>query len=149
MALLVAVVAAPSAYADSFDASFTCTSSCVAIPTDPAVWFPSPIIPISFLSESFTVTLNAGDTPTDAFTWEIWSGPSTWDFRISDLTNSTSDDGPSFGFDSHQGAPFGSGNVCFNHVTAPEPGAFGLMLLGLGLVFAGRKRLSQGIPQAN
>jgi hypothetical protein len=32
-------------------------------------------------------------------------------------------------------------------ITAPEPGAFGLVLLGIGLVLVMRKRIARGLPQ--
>ena len=148
MALLLAVTGAPSAQADSFDASFTCTSACVSLPTDPPVSFPSPIIPISFFSESFTITLNAFDNPADTFTWGIGSTGSNWYFEINDVTNGRSDDGPSFSFGPGNSAPYGSGCVNFSQVAMPEPSSIALLLLGVGIVFVSRKRIRQGFHQA-
>jgi hypothetical protein len=147
IALLLAVVAAPSAYADSFDASFTCTGSCVAVPTDPPVTFPGPNIPISFFSQTFTITLHGQDLPTDSFTWGVKSDSSSWSFVINDLTTGLSDLGPSFNFGQGGGAPYGEGKVCFQ--TAPEPEASALLLLGVGIVLLVRKRMRQGIPQSS
>jgi len=67
--LLFAVICVPNTHADSFDASFTCTSSCVSVPIDPNVFFPSPIIPITFDGFSFKITLNPYDTYSDNYAW--------------------------------------------------------------------------------
>lgn len=144
--LVLVVTGAPNAYADSFDASFTCTGSCVSMPTDPFVTFPSPNIPISFFSETFTITLNSLDNPTDSFTWDVAVSGSNWDFVINDLTDGVSDTSPSYSFSGSGTAPYGSGTVCFTSV--PEPSPYALMLLGLGIVFAVRKLMSHRLPQA-
>ena len=139
--LLLVVAVAPAARADSFDASFTCTAACASVPTDPVVWFPSPIIPISFYSKTFTVTLNSGDSPTDKYTWGIGSNSSNWYFQINDVTTGWSDSGPSFGFDQWNPAPFGSGCVNFDHVLAPEPYSGALLLLGIACILLVRRRM--------
>jgi len=147
LALLVGALGASSAYADSFDATFTCTTSCVAVPTDPAVNFPGPIIPVLFFSQSFTITLNNLDTPTDSFMWSIGTNGTGWDFVITDVTNGSSNTGPTFQLGPSGGTPFGSGSVDFN--TVPEPGSVALLLLGVGMVFVARKRMGHSISQAN
>jgi len=147
LALLVGAFGASSAYADSFDASFTCTTSCVDVPTDPGVIFPGPIIPISFFNQSFTITLNNYDNPTDTFDWSIGTNGSNWDFVITDVTNGYSNSGPSYQYDPSGGTPYGNGCVNFN--TVPEPGSVALLLLGVGMVFVARKRMGQSIFQAN
>jgi len=147
LALLVGALGASSAYADSFDATFTCTTSCVDVPTDPGVDFPGPNIPISFFSQSFTITLDNFDTPTDSYTWSIGTSGSGWDFIITDVTNGNSNCGPTFQIGPTGGTPYGSGSVNFN--TVPEPGSVALLLLGVGMVFVARKRMSQSISPAN
>jgi hypothetical protein len=149
LALVVAAVMAPSARADSFDASFTCTGSCVDVPTDPGVYFPGPTIPISFFSQLFTITLNDFDNPTDFFTWNIQTNSSSWSFVINDVTNGWSNSGPSFSYGQGQNAPYGNGCVNFNNVRAPEPNSMALALLGVGMVFAARKRIRHSISQTS
>jgi hypothetical protein len=148
VALLLVAINAPGVWADSFDASFSCTTACVAVPTDPAVTFPSPTIPISFFSQSFTITLNAFDNPTDDFTWGIGTDSSGWHFEINDLTTGWSDDSSSFSF-GQDGTPYGNGCVYFDHQSMPEPSSLALMLLGIGIVFLARRRLRQSLPRAS
>jgi len=146
VALLVGAIVAPNAWADSFDASFTCTSSCASVPTDPFVWFPSPTIPILFFSENFTITLGSFDSPTDQFTWDVGTNSGGWYFQINDLTNNTFDNGPTCNFDGSHDAPYGAGGVNFDSV--PEPSSVALLLLGVGIVFVARKRTARGLAQA-
>jgi|SRR5208283_884915 len=142
IALFFGVVGAPNALADSYvDASFTCTTSCVSVPTDPTVSFPSPIIPVNFFSETFNMTLNALDNATDTYTWGVESTASSWYFVTNDITNGTSDTGPSFAIGG-SGTPYGSGYVCFTPGPTPEPSPSALLLPGIGLMFVLRKRLA-------
>jgi len=137
MALLFGVVGAPNAQADSsLDATFTCTTSCVSVPTDPSVQFPGPTIPVIFFSETFNVTLNTLDNSTDSYTWGVGSTGSSWYFVINDITNGTSDPGPGFAIGG-SGTPYGSGCVYFTTppTATPEPGSGSLMLLGVGIAF--------------
>jgi len=145
--LLVVALAAPNVWADSFDASFTCASSCSSVPTDPFITFPSPNIPISFFGQSFSITLDGSDNPTDSFTWNVVTSGSNWYFQINDVTNGKSDAGAWFSCGGGS-APWGSGDVVFDHATAPEPYSGALLLLGLGVVFAVRKFMPRGLPQA-
>lgn len=154
IALLFAALCAPNARADSFDASFTCSGSCVSVPTDPPVLFPSPTIPVAFFSQTFTITLNGSDTPTDAYTWGVGSTSGSWYFVIEDITTGTSDAGPSFALGA-LGIPGGTGSVDFtavvtpNAVGAPEPSSGALLLVGLGIVvFVVRKHMGRGLPLA-
>ena len=137
LALLIGLVVTPRAHADSYaDASFTCDSSCVDVPTDPLVTFPGPTIPVSFYGQGFDITLDSSDKGTDTYTWGIDTKGSSWDFVITDTTNGKSDYSPWFADGSH-GKPYGSGSVCFTPpppcVSTPEPSSGGLLLLGVGL----------------
>jgi hypothetical protein len=149
IALLLAATCAPNALADSFDATFTCASSCASVPTDPLVTFPSPTVPVSFFSENFNITLNQWDAPTDTFTWQIGTISSSWFFEIDDLNTGKHDTGPSFSFGQGNPAPWGSGNVNFDCVYVPEPTSIALLLLGLATVFVAHRRLRHGLVQAN
>ena len=146
--LLVVALAVPNAWADSFDASFTCTASCSSVPTDPFISFPSPNIPISFFNQSFSITLDGSDNPTDSFSWSVGTNGASWYFQINDLTNGKSDVGPWYACGGN-GSPWGSGSVIFDHVAAPEPYSGALLLLGLVAVFAARKFITRGLPQAS
>jgi len=135
LALAAAALCVPAARADSFDASFTCTTSCVDVPTDPVVTFPSPTIPIFFFGQTFTITLNALDTPHDSFQWSVVQSGSFWYLLITDLTNGSSNYGQSFSIGGSNSAPFGSGGMWFtDNVAAPEPSAGFLLVLGVGAV---------------
>jgi len=153
LALLVGVVVAPNAQAQTdADVSFTCATSCASMPTDPFVTFPSPTIPITFFSETFNVTLDPSDSPTDTYTWGVESTGSSWYFLIDDNTDGIFDKGPSYSFGG-SGAPYGSGGVYFTCLPTPEPSSGSLMLLGLGIalvswkwIFMGRSRSQAADP---
>jgi len=151
LGLFLAVSFTPRAHADTFaDASFTCDSSCIAVPTDPPVSFPSPNIPVNFFNQSFNIILNSFDQSSDNYTWGIGSNNNSWYFIINDLNNGFSDFGPSFLFGNF-GIPYGNGHVYFdcNPPTAtPEPGSVGLLLLGLVVALAFRKQLRASRLQA-
>ena len=132
VALLFGVICAPRAYADTFDATFTCDSICVDTPADPPASFPSPTFPVNFFHHSFSMTLNALDKATDKFTWGVVLSASGWEFVIHDLTNGTTDTSQWFAFDKY-GNPYGSGQVLFPSVATPEPNSSTLLLLGLGI----------------
>lgn len=149
-ALLFGVVGVPNAQADSsLDATFTCTSSCVSVPTDPPVSFPSPIIPVDFFSQTFTIELNALDNATDSYTWGIGLIGSTWYFQINDITNGTFNVGPSYTIGG-SGTPFGSGCVYFTSgpTPTPEPSSGSLMFLSVGIAFLVWKFMGRRRPQA-
>jgi hypothetical protein len=61
--------------------------------------------------------------------------------QIADLTNNTSDELNDF-LDGSPGNFSDSGGLSFAAVAAPEPSSVGLLLLGIGLVFVVRKRVS-------
>jgi len=135
-------IIAPAAHADTVeDASFTCDTTCVSVPTDPPVTFPSPNIPINFFNQSFNIILNSLDHSSDTYTWGVGLNNSNWFFEINDLTNGQCDYGPSFSYGG-SGAPYGGGGVYFNcPTTAPEPSSVSLLLLSLLAAFVLRKFL--------
>jgi hypothetical protein len=143
--LLLAAVLAPKAHADTYtDASFTCTSSCVDVPVDPPVTFPSPTIPVIFFGQTFSITLNNFDRDTDTYTWGVGSSGSDWYFLIQDITNGLSNIGPSYQI-GNSGTPYGNGGVYFT--STPEPGSGILLLLGLAVGFLVWKFKDRSDPQ--
>jgi hypothetical protein len=153
LVVLVVAVGAPIAHADSFTATFTCNAPCTSTPTAPTVSFPSPTtITETWAGFSASIPLAAGDLPTDTYTWsnqllDLIAG-NFIDFTILDANTG---DHP----DVTISTPFrlipavDSGTITFTTVAAPEPGTVGLMLLGIGSVFALRKRTGQGLSQAS
>jgi len=148
LVLLAGVVVAPNAHGQTdADVSFTCATACVSMPTDPLVTFPSPTIPITFFSETFSMTLDPSDKPTDTYTWDVGSSGSSWYFEIDDDTDGIFDRGPWYeigGF----GAPYGNGDVDFTCLPTPEPSSGSLMLLGVGIAFLAWKFMGRSRPQA-
>jgi len=146
LVLAAAALCVPTARADGFDASFTCTNSCIDVPTDPLVIFPSPTIPISFFSQTFTITLNSLDAPTDHYQWSVVLNGSVWSLLITDLTRGTSNGSSWFSWGSNP-APYGSGDMNFDSVS--EPSSISLLLLGLGMLLVVQKFVRRGLPQAS
>lgn len=154
--LLFVAIGAPNAHADLFHPTFTCTGTCsVAPPTAPNVSFPSPTsitetwFVIGVFTAPISLTLPATDSPADIYQWQntndILATPPFITLKITDLNNGvvtsvTETFNVSF-------ARFtDSGNLTFTPV--PEPGTVSLMLLGIGLVAAMRKRIAQGTHPA-
>ena len=148
--MLFAVIGTPNARADSYDATFTC-SSCFATPEIPSgVTFPTPT--------TFTITygpitfsdfiLSAPDAPTDTYEWSTAGfqccasndNPpiNSQEFYITDETDGVTSTG------TWEGTQLGNGNgsLTFSPASAatPEPAPVFLMLLGVGLMFLMRKR---------
>ena len=154
LSVLVLSLVAPTTHADSFTPTFTCTGTCVSIPTAPDVSFPPNTITETWNEFTITLSLDPSDKPTDDYTWnndviiEELFVEDVVQFIIMDITNNT------FAADmiilgpqaSH---PADSGVLSFSPVAAPEPSSAGLMLLGVGLVFVLRKRIGQRLPSAS
>ncbi len=153
--LVFATVVAPCARADAV--TFTCVateySPCtVATPTAPDVTFPSPTLDITWDSQTFEVTLLSSWLDTDSFSWFESNNL----FIINDLSQPLT---PSV----YNSEPINTnsppvndqgGTLSFNSATAsaPEPGTFSLMLIGLGslgLTIVMRKRIAQCLPHAS
>jgi len=143
--LLFSFNGAPSAQADSYAPTFTCTSppspSCASLPTAPDVSFPGHTLDVTYDSTSLfsiVLTLASGDSPSDTYDWYAYvnSADSVNDFEIVDT--STGDD-ESVGVVSKSFTLSEEGTLTF--VSTPEPSSFALLLLGVGMVVVMRKRL--------
>jgi len=151
-ALLVAI-GTPSAHADSYTADFTCTT-CEFLPSAPDVTFPpsSPTVVETWDGITLDITLLAGDSPTDSYTWTDSFGLSAAfvggevSFTIDDLTTGDVESVT----ESYFATPLiDTGDLSFAPVATPEPSSVVLMLLGLGMLFVMRKRIGRGLPQAS
>jgi hypothetical protein len=156
LTVLLAICAA-DVRADTFTATFTCTGTCLSVPTAvPNVSFPSPTLNTTWDTLQFSFLLLAVDLSTDDFSWNVTllpisSGTEAM-FRISDLTQGN------FQIDSKEipgncpsctPATFDAGELKFAAAAAPEPSSVVLTLVGIGLVFAMRKRWASGLRQTS
>ena len=139
--------AAHNAHADTFTPVFD-TTGCLAgpclLPTAPEVTFPSPTtMTVNLFGVSELVIIPSGFLPGDTYTWvanrlTIHSTPPFLIFDYGDLTN-----GNASGPITCQSTPdLSCGQFTFAPVatTTPEPTSLALVLSGVGLVFAMRKR---------
>jgi hypothetical protein len=139
--------AAHNAHADTFTPVFD-TTGCLAgpclLPTAPEVTFPSPTtMTVNLFGLSELVIIPSGFLPGDTYTWvanrlTIHSTPPFLIFDYGDLTN-----GNASGPLTCQSTPdLSCGQFTFAPVatTTPEPTSLALVLSGVGLVFAMRKR---------
>jgi hypothetical protein len=149
LSALVLSIVAPNAHADSFTPTFTCSGTCVSIPTAPDVSFPPNTITETWNGFTMTLSLDPSDKPTDDYTWsnevivEELFVEDVVQFFVFDTTNNTFAAnmiilGPQ---PSH---PTDSGLLSFSPVATPEPSSLALMLLGIGLVFWVRKHARSG-----
>jgi hypothetical protein len=145
--------AAPNAQADSFTVTFTCTGTCVSLPTAPDVTVLIPPInevDVTWQFHIFVLQLATipNVQPSDVFTWEGDGVDGSASFFIFDETR-----GVGTGIIDQLCAACTMdvkdvGGLTFTPVATPEPSSVALMLAGVGLVFAMRKR-SSGLQQAS
>ena len=139
--------AAHIAHADTFTPAFN-TTGCLAgpcpLPTAPEVTFPSPTtMTVTLFGLSELVIIPSGFPPGDTYTWvanrlTIKSTPPFLIFDYGDLTNGNAS-GP---LTCESSADRSCGQFTFTPVATatPEPASLALILSGVGLVFAMRKR---------
>jgi hypothetical protein len=157
LAALLVAVAAPSARADSFTATFSCSGTCVGgTPTAPDVSFPAPVIDVTWNDLLFQFhLLYHAPSPLDQFSW---TGYNDYDegrdtlfqyMEIHDRTTGVT--WSSTGYSTFANGKYSkdTGTLAFAAVATPEPSSYALMLLGVGLVFVMRKRTGQGLPHAS
>ena len=153
LALLV-VGGAPIAHADSYAATFTCTSGCNTPPTAPDVTFPSPILTVTFKGLTFDFPARpSGELPGDDYGWSqgISScgvvGPLIC--AELDITDFSRDETlPSFVHNPPLNFGTAAGDLTFSKVSAPEPSSLALIPLGLGALLVMRKRMGHSRPSA-
>ena len=155
LVVLVVAVGAPIAHADSFSVTFTNTLTTVAAPTASDVTFPSPTLDIMWQGLAFALTLPSSSLPTDTYSWLLPGfscsiPPNTVcvaEIGIVDSTTGVSTDSNQVVVPATFG--LGGGPLTFASVAAPEPSSVALMLLGVGLVIAMRKRTGAGLSRAS
>ena len=152
---LILAIGVPSAYADGFTLTFTCTS-CGDIPTSGDVSFPSPsILEMWDTSEANVqdfITLASNDNPSDTYTWSNSLAPDPQaglgDYSLS-ITDVTTGDTETASGTVGVGDPLfttslvDDGSLIFtpiNSTPAPEPSTIGLILAGIGSLLVTRKR---------
>jgi PEP-CTERM motif len=138
--------AVPNAHADSYSATFT------GGPTALDVTFPSPTLDITWQGFAFSITLPSSSLFTDLYSWgssrACANGICVARMDIFDSTH------PSDTFSNSVSVPTSfstsAGFLTFTPVATatPEPSSVALLLSGVGLVFAMRKR-SSGLQQAS
>ena len=145
--LLFAAIGAPPAHADTYNPTFTCTGTCVSLPTAPAVSFPAPTtITETWDTIVIPITLPAADTPGDTYIWDnVFITPTIIETDFIDPTQNFTD---AVVFTITQtpnlNVPGDRGILIFTPIATPEPPPGSLMLLGIGLVLLPRKRNSRG-----
>lgn len=152
---LILAIGVPSAWADSFTPTFTCTS-CADTPASGDVSFPSPsILEMWDTSEANVndfITLASGDNPGDKYTWSNSLTPDAQvglgDYLLS-ITDVTTGDTETASSTVGVGDPLfttsvvDSGTLTFALVKsspAPEPSMIGLILAGIASLLVTRKR---------
>jgi PEP-CTERM motif len=153
VAVMVVAVSAPNAHADSVYAiTFNGTGAPTVVGSNLLDFdtttkeFTTPTLEIMFDGVDITLDLQfaPGVSPTDAL---FWAGPfSGGNFDVIDVPLDT----PIYRGFLSASEPFGNDTATLTpFVVTPEPSSVALMLLGVGLVFMMRKRIGQGLPQAN
>lgn len=167
--LVVAMVGAPNARADSYTVNFACNSpgngSCPfgAPPTSTDASFPGGNFDVTFVngltSVVFDVTLPSTFVPTDTYGWMFSSG-AVGGGSVTDALEIVDDTVPLAEFFYVTGSTASlpvfcdqcedGGSITFSPIaaSAPEPAPIILMLLGLGVVFLVGKRFSARLQQA-
>jgi hypothetical protein len=140
-------LAGNNAQADTFTPVFN-TTGCLAgpclLPTAPEVTFPSPTtMTVTLFGLSESVIIPSGFPPGDTYTWiatrlTIKSTPPFLIFEYGDLTNGNA----SRPFTCESSTDRSCGQLTFVPVATatPEPTSLALVLSGIGLLFAMRKR---------
>lgn len=169
--LVLAMIGAPNARADSYTVTFTCEAAAevgnalcpfASLPMAPDVSFPAPTAIAVTIGQTsvYNVSLPATDAPTDAysFTFESLGSPITgnsgpeWQdaVTITDVDSNISatainPGGPTVPYTDS----IFYGSLSFSPVSAatPEPNEVILMFLGIVLIFLMRKRFDRRLPR--
>jgi hypothetical protein len=158
LAVILVAFGAPNAHADAFTADITCTTTqpavdCVAS-SSAITNFPSPS-PFDFTLSHFNsgnllaqfvlaAELATQDQPGDVYQFTL--DPTNGNEAFSDFTQTGVN---LFANNACTTGGFDCGTIAFVPVATPEPSSAALMLFGVGLAFAMRKRVGQRLPQAS
>jgi PEP-CTERM motif len=143
---LIAAIGAPTAHASMYTPTFTCTGTCVSVPTAPDVSFPSPTsITVTWDSAVFVVSLASPDLPTDTYGWH----GNNINYPVIDIADATTGTSAIAIGTGPAGSADEIGGLSFTALSTPEPSSFALMLAGVGLLFVMRKRLATSVQQAS
>ena len=152
---LIPAIGVPSAWADSFTPTFTCTS-CADIPTAGNVSFPSPSIlemwdtPEANIQDF--ITLASNDNPSDLYTWsnslapDVQVGLGDYFLSITDVTNGDTETAigtVGVGDPLFTSSVVDDGTLTFTPIKptpTPEPSTIGLILAGIGSLLVTLKR---------
>jgi hypothetical protein len=141
--------AAPNAHADSFTPVFNtvgCTGTC-HLPTAPDVTFPAPTtMKVTFDGRNWVEAILAGQLPGDSYTWFAHASGADLTFALVESPATSCS-----GFSIVDLFSLSCGQLTFAPVATatPEPSSLALMLSGVGLVFAMRKRWTAGLQRAS
>lgn len=152
LAILFAATGAPSALADSYTATFTCTGTCeLPLPTAAPLIFP---VTSELLETWDGITLaiptNSADLPTDSFTWAntvtaLGSDEDEVVLMITDADTGGSifPSGGSAGDEIPGNVSFtDTGTFSFTTVATPEPSSVALLIAGVGFLLVLRKLIA-------
>jgi hypothetical protein len=153
LTVLLVIIGAPNAHADSYSATFTCSGICTSTPSSTTATFTlsgsNSIGVFTWDTVSYSFGLPINWLPTDSYTWAGFSdttatsGTTFLTFRIYDLTISNI-----FGVQTDSLCPsqqacligFDSGVLSFAPVVTPEPSSIALLLAGIGFLMVMRRR---------
>jgi hypothetical protein len=148
LAVLLVAIGTPNAQADSYTPTFTCTGTCVSLPTAPGVTFPSPTsMQVSWDGLQFDIPFLSPSAPADSYEWlgtfEVANPCPIEDCTVFVINDETT--GQTF-FDVASQLfllpGLEGGTLSFARVATPEPPSPVLVLPGIGLLWVMRKRIA-------
>jgi hypothetical protein len=156
LVLLFAAIGAPNAQAQTYDAVYTCETSCAYIPapTNNPITFPltDPLgtpLAYTFDGNALDTSLSEIDNSGDTYIWEVNVGPDGTDYiSIVDSASGSTFISADFPAIPSSDVANDMGFLLFaptsTTTVTPEPGTAVLWLTGIGLAFLMRKRIAKG-----